>query len=716
MMLFEDLEIIWRDKGAQPTHTIDDEALRRIVADRAHSYRRKILWRDIFEIGMDVFVVVMLIAVGLWAEWRSGGGHLRVISPMLVTAIGYAFVATFRFASRQRQKGREKLFDDSIRGNLERLVSNADYQIRLKSWFAWWYLVPLIPGYMLITRSTTEGAPVLARWIFGGLMCLLFWFMDWGNKRQLRTELVPQKEELEALLAGLENGGRSAEIRSGSSPSSSIVTWSRRFVGLTVALLIFGVVGWFLWANYRPAENPEAPKFDDISAFDENDKARIDAWLRETVERAQYPSLSVAIVRAGTTVYEQAFGFENTWREIRATTNTAYHVASVTKVFTASLAVMLHERGVVDLDLPLARYLPEDVVISTQPEAGETITLRQLASHTSGLPRGVPGSVQSVEGRYALEPQRLYHLLAGVKLEFLPGEGERYSNLGFGLLGHALERAAKKPLNQLLQELLCGPLQLERTAYHVDEDLPVATGYTTPVQLPETHSYRERLAGSGGLVTSAGDLAKFLAAQMQPGVFTSNMLSQFHIATRLKDGLPAGRSLGWRIDSAIPGGVILSKNGGRKNCSAWIGFSPDHDIGVAVVANIGGPEVDPIGYWLLGRAIPGGRAKPATANGAAKVAPYSGVRWENNRPVVEVQGRWSPLASIDAIPVERILEFAEKEYRSVARKRFAEDLPEVLLAMGHQPEWEVTLGLEIDGQVRRVKVEMTKENRDRVRR
>src|SRR5439155_1381807 len=99
-------------------------------------------------------------------------------------------------------------------------------------------------------------------------------------------------------------------------------------------------------------------------------------------------------------------------------------------------------------DQPVAKYLPKGVSISTRPEIGAAITLRQLASHTSGLPRDVPGAIQSVEGRYQLEPQRLYDQLAKVELEFNPGTGELYSNFGFGLLGHALERAAGKPFEQ----------------------------------------------------------------------------------------------------------------------------------------------------------------------------------------------------------------------------------------------------------------------------
>ncbi|MDA1231717.1 MAG: hypothetical protein O2856_13165 [Planctomycetota bacterium] len=111
--------------------------------------------------------------------------------------------------------------------------------------------------------------------------------------------------------------------------------------------------------------------------------------------------------------------------------------------------------------------------------------------------------------------------------------------------------------------------------------------------------------------------------------------------------------------------------------------------------------------------------QPATAQGElvtkvgyAKVAPYTGVRWENERPVVRVQDRWSPLVSINDIPVDRIMEFANKEYGKIARKRFAEDLVEVLSKMGHEPGWHVTLGLKTqDGQVEQLTTRMTEENR-----
>ncbi len=349
-----------------------------------------------------------------------------------------------------------------------------------------------------------------------------------------------------------------------------------------------------------------APRFDDVSALDDRDIGRIDAWLQEQVDLAQYPSLSVAVVRDGKIAYQGAFGFEDIKARRKAAPEASYNVASVTKVFTASLAVMLHARGVVDLDQPVVKYLPKDVSISAKPELGGTITLRQLASHTSGLPREAPGPVQSVEGRYQLEPKRLYDHLANVTLEFNPGTGELYSNLGFGLLGHVLERAAGKPFDQLLQEMVCDPLQLERTAIQINDKLRLATGYSRGnPRVPEKHSYLERFAPSGGLVASAPDLARFLSAQMRPGLLSSDALTQLHTPTKLADGSAARTGLGWEVRKRESIGRILKKNGGRNNCSAWIGFAPDHRVGVAVVSNCGEPSVDPIGYWLLERSVPG---------------------------------------------------------------------------------------------------------------
>jgi hypothetical protein len=86
---------------------------------------------------------------------------------------------------------------------------------------------------------------------------------------------------------------------------------------------------------------------------------------------------------------------------------------------------------------------------------------------------------------------------------------------------------------------------------------------------------------------------------MKPGILSSEILEQLHTPSRLSEGRVARRTRGWSVRSRESVGRILSKNGGRNNCSAWIGFAPDHGVGVAVVTNCGEPSVNPIGEWLL---------------------------------------------------------------------------------------------------------------------
>ena len=473
----------------------------------------------------------------------------------------------------------------------------------------------------------------------------------------------------------------------------------------------------------RRIELLRAPRFDDVSAFEDDDIARIDSWLAAQVERAKYPSLSVAIVRDGDVKYRRSFGFRDIAGEKRASPETPYHIASVTKVFTTLLAVQLHNRGVVDLDAPVTKYLPEGVVITTNPKAGATITLRHLASHTSGLPRSVPGKVQSIEGRYQLEQKLLYAHLANVSLEFEPGTKELYSNLGMGLLGHVLERAAAKPFDELLKELVCEPLRLANTAVSDSSRRFTAIGYSNGIpRLPADYSRMERLVSSGGLVSSTEDLTRFLIANMKPGFVSDETLAQLHTPTKLSSGSLARTGLGWSVRTRPSIGQVLKKNGGRNNCSAWIGFAPEHGVGVTVVTNCGDPDVDSIGYWLLERSVPGVASdllarEPVERSIYARVAPFTGVRWENEKPIVCVQDRWSPVVSIDEIPIERVVAFARKKFRDKARKRFAEDLVEVLSAMGYEPKWTVTLGIVAsDGTVKKVPVRMTEHNRNLVRR
>lgn len=716
----------WQAHSSQARVTIHADLLLKEVQHSQRHFRDVIFPRDFVEVVIALLMLPLWFYMGITMAlpWTW---YLTV--PAIIWGAGFILVDRMRHPQRPSEPG------EPLLQCVKESLTQTERQIWLLRNVFWWYLLPYSISIMAFfahvcwLASSVWWEFLCGLLIFGLVIFVIYAAVYFVNQRAVRVQLEPRRQDLLALLASLrdETTGENADdhvtlsalpfaedrlTKQYSSPARlAIASIASLVIMVGVVVVITGGADSLVGAA---VDSPREPEFDNVSAFSDTDISRIDAWLQEQVGVAQYPSLSVAIVREGKIVYQNAFGFENIKASKKATLQTQYHVASVTKAFTASLAVILHDRGVVDLDQPVVKYLPSDVSISTTPELGATITLRQLASHTSGLPRGVPGRVQSVEGWYDLEPKRLYDHLASATLEFDPGTDEEYSNLGFGLLGHALERAADEPFDRLLQEMVCDPLQLKRTAIQADDKLRPATGYSgSGWRFERKHSFRERLAPSGGLVTSVEDLAKFLAAQMKPGVFSSEMLKQLHTESILSNGSTARTALGWSVRSNVDVGRILKKNGGRSNCSAWIGFAPEHGVCAAVVTNCGGPDVDPIGYWLLERSVP---QELVTKDGYAKVAPYTGVRWENDRPIVCVRDKWSPLVSIDDIPIDHIMEFARMEFGERARKRLAEDLVELLSTMGHKPKWEVTLGLETqDGQVEQLQVLMTKHNRNLVR-
>ncbi len=580
------LKEIWRGQSIEPAPPLPGAEQLAAMKSRMKNMDRTLRGRDWRENIAAVFVMIVFAAYFfIFPSPLSRLGSVLVI-------LGSIFVMAYPTWRKRRVP--KAAPDASMMQSLEAELQKINVEIALLRTVLWWYILPGPIGVVLFMAGLNNSitfALVIA--LFGIAFDA---FLYWLNQVACDKAFVPLKRELESLLRLDESDPPPAR--------------PRKYHGAKIVMIIFILLGIaIIWVEASGNAPLRPPAFEDASNFNEQDVARIDAYLQEQVVSANYPSLSVAIVRDGQVVYLRSFGFADKKSQTRATPETSYHVASVTKVFTASLAAMLHARGVIDLDQPVVKYLPEGITISTTPERGGAITLRHLASHTSGLPRGVRGAVQSVEGRYELEPERLYELLAKVELVSEPGVGELYSNLGFGLLGHALERAASKPFDRLVQEMLCEPLKLQGTAINPPENLRVATGYSEgSLRLEEGQSYRQRLAPSGGLVTSAADLAKFLAAQMKPGVFSSEMLEMLHTPSKLANGSNAWHALGWTF--RFTNGRFLEKNGGRNNCSAWIGFSPDHPIGVVVLTNCGDPSVDPIGRWLLERVVPGGDKRP----------------------------------------------------------------------------------------------------------
>ncbi|MFG2820505.1 serine hydrolase domain-containing protein [Kitasatospora sp. NPDC048365] len=271
--------------------------------------------------------------------------------------------------------------------------------------------------------------------------------------------------------------------------------------------------------------------------------------------------------------------------------DTVFEIGSVTKVFTALALARLAVAGATALDEPLADLLPPGARVPARD--GVAITLRDLATHTSGLPRLPKGMLLGALLRpHAPDPyagctaDRLLDGLARTRLGAVPGRRFRYSNLGAGLLGLALARRAGGTYGDLVGRLVTGPLGLADTRLDSDP-ARTAQGHSARLQ-PVPHWHLADLAGAGGLRSTGADLARFLQEQLDPGRGQSAEAIALTRTVEHPVAPVAAVHLGWmslRLHPRQGGHRRYWHNGGTGGFTSYLGFDPEHGVGVLALAN-----------------------------------------------------------------------------------------------------------------------------------
>ena len=282
---------------------------------------------------------------------------------------------------------------------------------------------------------------------------------------------------------------------------------------------------------------------------------------------------------------------------------TLFEIGSITKVFTGLLLADLAVEGVVGLDDPLARHLPASAVVPSVE--GREITLGDLASHAAGLPHNPKGTLgRWLRDRHnpfaALSAEDVLEGLARTRLRRRPGERARYSNLGAGLLGEALATAAGLPYERLVRERVCLPLGMPDTLVSPSEEQAarLAVGHSRrggPVPRFEIPG----LAGAGALRSTATDMLRFLAANLDPA--STPLAAQLERIQRPRHPMGRGMQvgLGWLIvRSPEPAGPLLWHNGGTSGFRSFVGVARDRGIAVVVLSN-SARSVDRLGLRLV---------------------------------------------------------------------------------------------------------------------
>jgi serine-type D-Ala-D-Ala carboxypeptidase/endopeptidase len=287
--------------------------------------------------------------------------------------------------------------------------------------------------------------------------------------------------------------------------------------------------------------------------------------------------------------------------------DTVFEIGSATKVFTSLLLADAVQRGEVALTDPASKYLPSDVKMPER--GGKQITLEDLATHTSGLPR-LPSNLSPKDSNnpYAdYSVPQLYAFLSSYQLPRDIGSRYEYSNLGAGLLGHLLARRANVDYETLVRTRITGPLGMSNTVVTLTDPMKARLA-------PGHNAGRERvanwdlptLAGAGALRSTANDMLIFLAANLgyTPSALSSAMASM--LATRRPTGGPSLEiALGWHVLKAPGGGEIVWHNGGTGGYRSFVAFHPAERTGVVLLSNMFTDRgVDDIGRHLLDPGLP----------------------------------------------------------------------------------------------------------------
>ncbi len=299
-----------------------------------------------------------------------------------------------------------------------------------------------------------------------------------------------------------------------------------------------------------------------------------DSLARTIAAKYHLPAFSVAVARAGGTTWH--------WQVGAASRNTRFRVGSVSKLFTTALAARLLRPGRLELDTPIASYLPD------LPPAYGALTIRQLAGHLAGVRHYGPAEYLNL----IAYPTVRASLGIFLKDSLLTPPGSRYfySSYGFNLLGAVLEAAESRPYSELLREEIFAPLRLRHTGLEPSGRL--SPDEAPPLTLDSTGGFRPALAQdlsdrwpSGGVVSTAEDLAHFAVGMFAPGYLADSVRTLLITSQHTANGAVTRVGLGWRIARDSLGRNYLHHGGSSVGGRAFLLVYPQLGVAVALLAN-----------------------------------------------------------------------------------------------------------------------------------
>jgi CubicO group peptidase (beta-lactamase class C family) len=307
------------------------------------------------------------------------------------------------------------------------------------------------------------------------------------------------------------------------------------------------------------------------------------ATVQQIVAEGRAPGIGVAVALGGNIVWSEGFGFADLEHRVPVSDDTRFGLGSISKTLTMTAAVRLMERGLLDLDAPVERYLAD------WPHKGRGVTIRRLAAHQSGLSDAFASEHYATTRHFATIDDAYQEIKTG-RIDYTPGSRTEYATGVYTVIGKVLEAVAHRDYRQIMREEVFEPsgapgivqndrrsIVLHRTGFYANRE---GGGFEHGAFFDPSH----KLPGAGYLAT-ARELATFGAALLRPGLLGDNGRQELFRAVPLSDGTATEFALGLRV-SADTFGPLFHQPGGGIGISSWLFIHPEAGLVVALLSNV----------------------------------------------------------------------------------------------------------------------------------
>jgi len=336
-------------------------------------------------------------------------------------------------------------------------------------------------------------------------------------------------------------------------------------------------------------------------------KAEMTKFVEKTMEKSDVVGLSLALVDNQDIIWAEGFGYSDKAKNIKATPQTIYGIASISKLFTATAIMQLQEMGKLDINSPIQTYIPEFKVKSRFENPG-AITPRNILTHHSGLPNDI------FYQAFTEKPDPISSIVELLNKEYTcnqPNMLHSYSNAGYGLLGALIERTSGEDFYSYTTNHLLQPMEMKSSSFRLTPEMEkfYTKGYADGKEFKEPLSL---CVSAGSMRSSVLDMANFMKMTFNNGTFNGKQIIKPETLKEMQTSQNAdckldfnfSIGLGWQLNRNTSLGYVggLAEHGGDEYVShGKLRTFTDHKIGIIVLVNTksGGSATRTIAHRIL---------------------------------------------------------------------------------------------------------------------